>query len=51
VIYWHLDNRYLGMTRLIHQRELLVGAGEHIITATDEEGVTITRRFTCVDTL
>jgi penicillin-binding protein 1C len=51
VIYWHLDNRYLGMTRQIHQRELLVGAGEHIITATDEEGVTITRRFTCVDTL
>ena len=41
VIYWHLDNRYIGMTRHIHQTELRVGEGEHIITATDDEGVTI----------
>jgi penicillin-binding protein 1C len=51
VIYWHLDNRYLGITRQIHQRELLVGEGEHVITATDEQGMTISRRFTCVNTL
>ncbi len=51
VIYWHLDNRYIGMTRHIHQTELQVNEGEHIITATDDEGMTIYRKFTCVGTL
>ena len=51
VIYWHLDNTYIGMTKHIHQTELQVSEGEHIITATDDEGNTIYRKFTCVGTL
>jgi penicillin-binding protein 1C len=51
VIYWHLDNRYAGMTKHIHQIELKVGEGEHIITATDDEGMTISRRFICMGVL
>lgn len=51
VIYWHLDNRYIGMTKHIHQTELQVNEGEHIITATDDEGMTIYRKFTCVGVL
>ncbi len=51
VIYWHLDNRYIGMTKHIHQTELRASEGEHIITATDDEGVTIYRKFTCVGAL
>jgi penicillin-binding protein 1C len=51
VIYWHLDNRYIGMTKHIHQTELQVKEGEHIITATDDEGMTIYRKFTCVGAL
>jgi penicillin-binding protein 1C len=49
-VYWHLDNRYIGMTRQTHQTELQVGAGEHILTATDDRGMTVSRRFTCVGT-
>ena len=51
VIYWHLDNRYTGMTKHIHQTELQVNEGEHVITATDDEGMTIYRKFTCVGAL
>jgi len=46
IIYWHLDNRYIGMTRQIHQIELQASEGEHIITATDSQGFTIHRKFT-----
>ena len=51
VIYWHLDKRYIGVTKHIHQTELQVNEGEHIITATDDKGETISRRFICVGTL
>jgi penicillin-binding protein 1C len=50
VIYWHLDNSYIGMTKYSHQTELQVGEGEHIITAVDDEGVTISRKFYCIST-
>jgi penicillin-binding protein 1C len=50
-IYWHLDNQYIGMTKTIHQADIRVGEGEHVITAVDEEGMTITRRFYCIGTL
>jgi penicillin-binding protein 1C len=51
VIYWHLDDSYIGMTRHIHQTELRAGEGEHVITAVDDEGTTVTRRFYCVGSL
>jgi penicillin-binding protein 1C len=51
VIYWHLDNNYAGMTHRLHQIEVRVGPGEHVITAVDEEGSTISRRFYCIGTL
>ncbi len=51
ILYWHLDNQYLGMTREIHQREIRVGAGEHLLTIVDEQGKSITRRFYCVGSL
>ena len=51
IVYWHLDNRYIGMTRHIHQTELQVGEGEHVITAVDEKGFAISRKFFCIGTL
>jgi penicillin-binding protein 1C len=51
IIYWHLDNRYIGVTRQIHQTEIITGEGEHVITATDDEGFTVSRRFTMVRAL
>ena len=50
-VYWHLDNQYIGMTRYIHQTEVRVGEGEHLITAVDEEGMTVSRKFYCIGTL
>ncbi|MDX9773893.1 MAG: penicillin-binding protein 1C [Bacteroidales bacterium] len=50
-VYWHLDNRYIGMTRFVHQTEVQVGEGEHLITAVDDEGMTISRKFYCIGTL
>jgi len=47
-LYWHLDNEYQGMTHGIHQLELLASEGEHTLTVTDDEGYTISRRFSMV---
>jgi penicillin-binding protein 1C len=51
LIYWHLDNKYIGMTRHFHQTEIQVGEGEHIITAVDNEGFSVSRKFVCVGAL
>jgi penicillin-binding protein 1C len=45
IIYWHLDNKYLGSTKGFHQMGLSPEAGEHTITLVDEEGETISQRF------
>jgi penicillin-binding protein 1C len=37
-IFWHLNEIYIGTTRNIHQIELLAGAGNHVLTAVDEDG-------------
>jgi penicillin-binding protein 1C len=50
-VYWHLDNRYIGTTRFVHQTEIQAGEGEHVITAVDDRGVTVSRRFYCIGTL
>jgi len=40
-IYWHLDERYIGTTRQIHQVEIAAEKGKHVLTAVDEEGNSI----------
>ena len=40
-IFWHLDNNYISTTRFIHQTEIFAGAGEHVVTAVDEDGNSI----------
>jgi len=47
-LYWHLDNKYQGMTQGIHQLELWAAEGDHQLTVTDDQGNTITRHFTMV---
>ncbi len=37
-IFWHLDEKYLGTTKFIHQIEILAGAGDHVLTVVDEDG-------------
>ena len=45
-IFWHLDDKFLGTTRYIHQIEVLASPGNHMLTAVDEDGVTIRCSFT-----
>lgn len=45
VIYWHLDNRYLGATRHFHQWAIRAAPGWHTLTLVDGHGFRLTRRF------
>lgn len=38
VIYWHLDEDYMGSTKGIHQMALSPDAGKHLITLVDQQG-------------
>jgi len=44
-IFWHLDNIFLGETKNIHQMEVFANAGEHVISAVDEDGNTIRKKI------
>jgi penicillin-binding protein 1C len=45
-IFWHLDDKYVGTTKYIHQIEISAEAGEHMLTAVDEDGNSIKCIFT-----
>jgi penicillin-binding protein 1C len=49
IIYWHLDEDYLGSTTTFHEMEARPPAGAHTLTLVDGEGSAITRRFTVLD--
>jgi len=44
-IYWHIDNKYIGLTREIHQMAIAPKSGKHILTLVDENGEIIERNF------
>jgi penicillin-binding protein 1C len=45
IIYWHLDNAYLGRTEIFHEMEARPPPGRHTLTLVDAAGGVITRRF------
>ncbi|HEX5057431.1 MAG TPA: penicillin-binding protein 1C [Gammaproteobacteria bacterium] len=45
VLYWHLDDAYLGATRTIHQQALDMEPGIHRIVLVDQEGNRLARVF------
>jgi len=47
-IYWHLDNRYLGMTQHIHQIGITPEEGEHMIVLVDELGNVLERNISVI---
>lgn len=49
-VYWHLDNRYIGSTRQIHQMQMLPAVGDHVITVTDGRGNTLSVKISVVPT-
>ncbi|MEZ4962962.1 MAG: penicillin-binding protein 1C [Saprospiraceae bacterium] len=38
LVYWHIDNQYIGMTSTFHEMALNPSAGKHILTVVDEMG-------------
>ena len=49
IIYWHLDDIFLGYTQTFHQMEARPGPGLRTLTLVDSVGNTIVRRFTVLD--
>jgi len=48
IIYWHLDNTYLGSTQTFHQLALKPPPGKHLLTLVDENGFQIEQSFEVV---
>jgi penicillin-binding protein 1C len=45
VLYWHIDDQYLGKTETYHQQALDIVPGEHLLTLVDDHGNRLVRRF------
>ena len=48
-VYWHLDQSYLGETRLIHQMRLTPDPGKHTVTAVDGDGHSVSVGFSVAE--
>lgn len=47
-IFWHVDNQYLGTTHHIHQMELYLKEGAHVLTLVDGDGHILQQTFRVV---
>lgn len=45
IVFWHLDNEYLGSTQHFHHMELQPSSGKHLLTLVDEHGNALERSF------
>jgi penicillin-binding protein 1C len=45
IVYWHLDDTYLGATQFFHQMSITPNAGSYLITVVDQWGNTLLRRI------
>ncbi len=44
-IFWHLDQQYIGATKIYHRMALRPSKGKHTITLVDENGETLSQDF------
>jgi penicillin-binding protein 1C len=49
LLYWHLDDTYLGTTQTTHQMAIVAATGPHIVTLVDESGKEMITRFEVVE--
>ena len=49
VIFWHVDDQFIGVTEVPHQIATAPAAGTHRLTLVDDTGNTITETFTVED--
>jgi len=45
VLFWHLDDRFIGTTQAFHEQALDITSGLHAITVVDQNGNRATREF------
>ena len=45
LVYWHIDNEYLGSTKTFHNMELQPKEGPHVLVLVDENGNRLEQRF------
>jgi penicillin-binding protein 1C len=45
ILYWHMDDQYLGKTTTFHQQALDIQPGQHLLTLVDDHGNRLQRRF------
>ncbi len=45
VLYWHLDDDYIGRTELRHQLAIDLPPGPHRVTVVDGQGHSLSRNF------
>jgi len=46
VVFWHMDEQYLGISRHFHEMALAPKPGKHVLTLVDETGALCQRSFT-----
>ena len=46
VLYWHIDQDYLGSTRTYHQEAVRLAPGRHLLTLVDQKGNRVSEWFT-----
>jgi penicillin-binding protein 1C len=49
VLYWHIDDEFIGTTKSIHQISFNPSSGKHRLTVVDNQGRSISRAFEVVD--
>lgn len=49
IIYWHLDDEYLGQTKGSHQMPVSPVPGNHILSLIDDQGNTLSKMLTVVE--
>jgi penicillin-binding protein 1C len=49
IVYWHLDDQYLGSTQTFHELALRPTTGSHVLTLVDDQGFQIEQDFEVVN--
>ena len=48
-IFWSLDDNFITTTETVHQIAMSPSPGKHVITITDEQGISVSRSFEILD--
>jgi penicillin-binding protein 1C len=45
ILYWHLNDEFIGETKIFHEREIALEPGLHQLVLVDQQGYRLQRRF------